>query len=330
MFGQNYDQGQGGHELHSYSLLAVGGAVTVLADNFLDEILTEDPAWTLGTGVFGNDIWASFDDANAPDGDAHTAGLSPGIDRPNDSWMQADFAPVDPTQRVVSAEVHLSVDNPQGNEDNAVDIILMGEGPVAWARLRPGGTATLGVGGTLMDPAGQLGGIDLDPADANVPIAHVTSATNVIVLPENFAYQRYRLTYDAVDRRAELFQGGESILVLDLANVPAAPQGLERNLGAFAPSHIDGLRIWTRSRGETDSVFIDAVAVTAAPILRPGDCDLDADADLADYMTITACFSGAGVPVADRLCALCADLDGDGDVDLADFVEFQTAFTGSN
>ncbi len=112
--------------------------------------------------------------------------------------------------------------------------------------------------------------------------------------------------------------------------MPDAPLGLARNLDAFTPPRIDGLRIWTRSRGVTDSVFLDAVAVTATPILRPGDCDLDGDADLGDYMTLTECFSGAGVPVTDRLCALCADLDGDGDVDLADIVEFQTALTGSN
>ena len=66
--------------------------------------------------------------------------------------MQTDFDPVDPSIGVVTVDVHISADDPQGGDRNAIDIILVGDDPVVWARLRPGGTATRESGGRSRMP----------------------------------------------------------------------------------------------------------------------------------------------------------------------------------
>ena len=75
-----------------------------------------------------------------------------------------------------------------------------------------------------------------------------------------------------------------------------------------------------------------------------GDLDLDGDIDLADFISMTQCFSGPGAepdgPDCCRRppprrgsppgpCNSPADLDDDGDVDLTDMVIFQASFTGA-
>ena len=57
------------------------------------------------------------------------------------------------------------------------------------------------------------------------------------------------------------------------------------------------------------------------------DFDGDDDVDLADFIELVACFSGAGVAHAPG-CVL-GDADFDGDVDLSDTIAFQNALTPS-
>ena len=57
-----------------------------------------------------------------------------------------------------------------------------------------------------------------------------------------------------------------------------------------------------------------------------GDCDCDADVDLADFAEFEVCLRGPGGGVGAD-CA-CFDYDGNGSLDLDDFAEFQAGFTG--
>ncbi|MFH1747890.1 MAG: S-layer family protein [Planctomycetota bacterium] len=69
-----------------------------------------------------------------------------------------------------------------------------------------------------------------------------------------------------------------------------------------------------------NAVTLNMVGVVA------GDCDLDGDADLDDFVNLETCLWGpdGGVEPGCR----CFDFDDDGDVDLGDFAEFQAVFTG--
>jgi WD40 repeat protein len=75
----------------------------------------------------------------------------------------------------------------------------------------------------------------------------------------------------------------------------------------------------------------DAAVVRASnPFNLPGDLDVDADVDLADYERFAACLGGPGESVAPAGCDPAdfpfADLDQDGDTDLADFAAFTQSF----
>ncbi len=85
----------------------------------------------------------------------------------------------------------------------------------------------------------------------------------------------------------------------------------------------DWLRVAVHPDGTTHSMV-------PAMGRAPGDCDCDADVDLADFAIFQSSFNGPNRPYADPEFGGCMDLDGDGDVDLQDFAQFQTCFNGPN
>ena len=70
-----------------------------------------------------------------------------------------------------------------------------------------------------------------------------------------------------------------------------------------------------------NDVTLDITGVVA------GDCDLDGDADMDDYLDLETCIMGPGTGIVPG--CRCFDFDADGDVDLIDFAEFQPLFGGS-
>ena len=114
--------------------------------------------------------------------------------------------------------------------------------------------------------------------------------------------------------------------------VEAAPDELRRVEGIqFATKHVaSSAQTGFNDVGELALAvrFTDqSEAILVATPIAPGDIDLDGDVDLADYLALEACFSGAGNPAAED-CKRC-DFDDDNDVDLADLIAFQAVFTGA-
>ena len=64
------------------------------------------------------------------------------------------------------------------------------------------------------------------------------------------------------------------------------------------------------------------------PLKSRADFDNDGDVDVTDFLSFTACVSGANRPATPD-CAS-RDLDGDGDVDVVDFGRFQSCYNGPN
>ncbi len=91
-------------------------------------------------------------------------------------------------------------------------------------------------------------------------------------------------------------------------------------------ANVQTLRILSAAAGPSwqGDAIVATLGVDNITAIIVGDCDVNGDVDLRDYVDVESCLASPGGGLAAG-CG-CADLDCDNDADLADFAGFQRAF----
>jgi hypothetical protein len=99
-------------------------------------------------------------------------------------------------------------------------------------------------------------------------------------------------------------------------------------LGQGASVVLQNCRVYYRQL-VNEGALVTTTGDSCSGLVRlAGDCDLDGDTDLDDFVTFSGCVTGPGGDPPGATCA-CADLNFDNVVDLRDWAVLQTIFAGS-
>lgn len=115
------------------------------------------------------------------------------------------------------------------------------------------------------------------------------------------------------------FRGKSAADAIDLYGASGGGAGFD-----LAESGFDWIQyVYVTSTGGE----VDAMADVTPGVVGPGDADLDADVDLADFRWFQACYTASGRGPVDCGCRS-VDIDGDDDVDLDDLRLWAERMTG--